>query len=101
YILCDGHLTLRELAELSVRIAGRGRVPPVMPTPLARALAAAGESLSRLTGRPPLLARGELHFLLWNAKPDSTKAQTQLGWQPTPLEDGLRATLHHMNLLPT
>nr|MDQ6915837.1 NAD-dependent epimerase/dehydratase family protein [Actinomycetota bacterium] len=28
YILCDEHLTLRELAETVVRVAGRGRVPP-------------------------------------------------------------------------
>ncbi|NLT06666.1 MAG: NAD-dependent epimerase/dehydratase family protein [Solirubrobacterales bacterium] len=99
YILCDGHVSLRELAEIAVGVAGRGRVPPVMPTPLARALAAAGEPLARLTRKPPLLPKGQLHFLLWNAQPDSTKAQRDLGWQPTPIEDGVRATLRSMGLL--
>jgi dihydroflavonol-4-reductase len=60
-------------------------------------MAAAGEPLARLTGKPPLLPRGQLHFLLWNAKPDSTRAQERLGWEPTPLEEGLRATLAAMD----
>ena len=32
-------------------------------------------------------------FLLWNAAPDSTRAQEELGWEPTPLEDGIRESL--------
>lgn len=93
YILCDGHATLRELAELVVREAGRGRVPPVLPVPLARAFAAGGEALANRIRRPPLLAKGQLHFLLWNARPDSGKAQRELGWTPTPLDEGVRRTL--------
>jgi dihydroflavonol-4-reductase len=100
YILCDEHLTLRELAEAVVRVAGRGRVPPTLPVPLARALAAAGEALARLTRRPPLVARGELTFLLWNPAPDSGKAQRELGWHPTPFAEGLRRTLAELELLP-
>ena len=96
YILCDGHMTLRELAELVVRTAGRGRVPPVLPVPAAKALAAGGEALARVIRRPPLLPKGQLHFLLWNAKPDSSKAQRELGWRPTPIEDGVRRTLLEM-----
>ena len=58
YILCDTHVSLRELAETVVRVAGRGRVPPTLPLPLARALAAGSEALSRVIRRPPLrLAR--------------------------------------------
>jgi dihydroflavonol-4-reductase len=98
YILCDTHVTLRELAETVVRTAGRGRVPPTIPVPAARALAAGSEALSRLTGRTPLISRGQLYFFTWNAAPDSTKAQTELGWQPTPLEEGIRRTLAEMGL---
>ena len=100
YILCDEHLTLRELARTVVRVAGRGRVPPTLPTPLARALAAAGEAAARVTRRPPLVARGELTFLLWNPVPRSEKAQRELGWRPTPFADGLRRTLAERGLLP-
>jgi nucleoside-diphosphate-sugar epimerase len=93
YILCDGHMSFRELAETAVRLAGRGRVPAVMPVPLAKALAAGGEVASRAIRKPPLLPKGQLHFFLWDARPQSGKARRQLGWVPTPLEEGLRAVV--------
>ena len=99
YILCDTHVSLRELAQAVVRIAGRGRVPPTLPPPLARALAAASEALSRVIRRPPLVSRGQLYYFNWNAHPVSAKAQAELGWQPTSLEDGLRHTLAAQGLL--
>ena len=98
YILADGHASLREFAETVVRVAGRGRVPPTLPVPLARAMASIGEGISRVIRRPPLLARGQLHFFLWNAVPDSSKAQRELGWRAVPLEEGIRRTLAAMDL---
>jgi dihydroflavonol-4-reductase len=93
YILCDRHVSLRELAQAVVDVAGRGRVPPTLPVPVAKTLAAGGEAVSRVIRRPPLISKGQLHYFLWNAEPISTKAQTELGWKPTPLEEGLRRTL--------
>jgi len=98
YILSDRHVTLRELAETTVRVARRGFVPPTIPVPVAKLLAAAGERGSRVFGRRPMLARGQLHFFLWNAAPDSTKAQEELGFEPTSLEEGLAATLEAAGL---
>ncbi|GAC1530285.1 MAG: hypothetical protein NVS2B6_18370 [Thermoleophilaceae bacterium] len=77
-----------------MQVAGRGFVPPTLPAMVARPVAVLGERLARLTGRPPPLARGQLEFFLWNAAPDSTRAQEELGWEPTSLEDGLRATVN-------
>jgi dihydroflavonol-4-reductase len=93
YILCDRHVTLRELARTVVRVAHRGRVPPVLPVPVARVLAFSGDALAARFGVKPLVSRGQLEFLLWNAAPDSTRAQEELGWEPTPLEDGIRESL--------
>jgi len=98
YILCDRHVTLRQLADGVVRVAGRGRVPPVLPVSVARGIAGAGEALSRIIRKPPLISRGQLYFMLWNAAPDSGKAVRELGWEPTPLDEGLRATLAGMGL---
>jgi nucleoside-diphosphate-sugar epimerase len=93
YILCDRHVTLRELAQAVVAAAGRGRVPPTLSPRAAWVMAEAGELVARVAGVEPLLARGQLHFFRWNARPDSTKAQDELGWEPTALADGLRAAV--------
>ena len=98
YILCDRHVSMRELANSVVRIAGRGRVPRTLRPGMAQALAFAGEGLSKTIRRPPLLPRGQLYFMRWNAAPDSSKAQAELGWEPTALDDGLRRTLEGMGL---
>jgi nucleoside-diphosphate-sugar epimerase len=99
YILADGYADFRELAETAKRIAGRGRVPPRMPVPVAKAVANLGAGLSRLTRRPPLLPKGQLEYILWQARPDSSKAQRELGWKTTPLDEGVRKTLASMGLL--
>lgn len=99
YILTDAYVELADLARQVVRIAGRGRVPPTMPVPVAKAFAVAGEAVSRVIKRPPMLARGQLHFFQWQAKADASKAQRELGFEPTPLEEGLRRTLDAMGLL--
>jgi dihydroflavonol-4-reductase len=99
YILTDTYVSLKELAEEVVRIAGRGRVPPVMPVPLAKVFATVGEAVSSVIKKPPMLAKGQLHFFQWQARADASKAQRELGFAPTPLEDGLRRTLDAMGLL--
>jgi nucleoside-diphosphate-sugar epimerase len=99
YIVCDTYADFRELAETVVRVAGRGRIPPRMPVPVAYTVSALTEGVSKLTRRPPLAPHGQLHYFLWQARPDSSKAQRELGWQPTPLEDGVRETLDDLGLL--
>jgi nucleoside-diphosphate-sugar epimerase len=99
YILADGYADFRELAEAAVRAAGRGRIPPRMPVPVARAVSALTQGVSRITRRPPLLPRGQLHYILWRARPDSSKAQAELGWRQTPLDEGVRKTLDALGLL--
>jgi dihydroflavonol-4-reductase len=96
YILADGYATLRELCRAAVEAAGRGFVPPAIPGPVARALSAAGSGVSRLIGRPPLLPRGQLEFLRWQARADSSKAQAELGFSPTPWQEGIPLTVRWM-----
>lgn len=96
YILADGYAAGRELCEAAVEAAGRGRVPPTIPVALATMLAVAAEGLSAVIRRPPLLARGQLHFLLWQARADSSKAQAELGFRPTPWREGIRRTVRWM-----
>ena len=99
YILADGYASFREIAKMVKQVAGRGRVPPVMPVPVARALAGVGEGVARVIRRPPLLPSGQLTYFLWQAHPDSSKAQRELGWKPILLEEGIRSALSAMGLL--
>jgi dihydroflavonol-4-reductase len=101
YILTDGYATLKQLAETVVQVAGRGRVPPTMPVPAARVFATVGEGISRVIRRPPMLAKGQLHFFQWQARASAAKAERELGFEPTPLEEGIRRTLEGMDLLGT
>jgi dihydroflavonol-4-reductase len=92
YILAERYHTMHEIAA-AVRDACGSKVPRTLPRWLARTVSASGEALARLTRRPPLLPRGQLHFVLWGAHPSSDRAQKELGWHPTPLAPGLAATL--------
>jgi dihydroflavonol-4-reductase len=96
YLLADGFATMREMLSVAVDEAGRGWVPPTLPLPLAKGMATAGESVSRLIGKPPLLGAGQLHFLLWQARADSSKAQSELGVDFTPWQEGVRETVRWM-----
>jgi dihydroflavonol-4-reductase len=96
YILGDGFASMREIVAAAVAEAGRGWVPPTLPVALARGMAAAGEGVSRLIRRPPLLGRGQLHFLLWEAKVDNSKARDQLGVEFTPWQEGIWRTVRWM-----
>lgn len=93
YILADGYAELRDIARAAVDEAGRGWVPPTMPLAVARGLARTGEALSRVIRRPPLLGSGQLHFLLWRARADSSKAERELGVRFRPWEEGVRQTV--------
>ena len=75
-------------AEAAVDAAGRGRVPPTLPAPVARVARDGRRGGGARDPRPPLLGRGQLHFLLWQARADSAKARDELGFDATPWQRG-------------
>jgi nucleoside-diphosphate-sugar epimerase len=93
YLLADEHVSMKDLAKAMLREAGMDRVPPTAPALLLKALAAASEPLARAFNFTPLVARGPLAFILWNARVDATKARRELDYSPVPLVEGLRRTL--------
>jgi nucleoside-diphosphate-sugar epimerase len=96
YILADGFAAGREIAAAAVDEAGRGRVPFQLPEAVAKALASAGEGVARVIRRPPLIGRGQLTFLLWEARADSSKAREELGAEFRPWDQGIRQTARWM-----
>lgn len=96
YLLGGPYATVREICQIAVAEAGRGWVPPAIPVGVAKAISAAGEAVARVIKRPPLLPQGQLHFLLWQVRADSSKAERELGYSPVPLEQGIAATVRWM-----
>ena len=96
YILADGYATSREICETAVEAAGKGRVPPSLPAGLARGLAVGSEAISRVNRRPPMIGRGQLYFLLWEARADSSKARAELGIEPVDWREGIQRTVRWM-----
>jgi len=96
FILSESWRSLAEIARAVVELRGKGRVPPVLPVFTGHLLAGVGETVSRLTRRPPLVAHGELHFLLAHMVPSSRRAREELGWTAVPFREGLRRTLEDM-----
>jgi nucleoside-diphosphate-sugar epimerase len=94
YLVADEHLSLRELAAQVRELAPQvGALPAVAPAWLLQLLAGPSARLARWFGFKPLIAPGELSFLLWNARVDASKARRELRFEPTPAKQGLRTTV--------
>ena len=94
YILADGYADFRELAETAKRIAGRGRVPPRMPVPVAKAVAV-GRRRALAGDPPPAAAAARASSPTSSGRPARTPRRRSASWagRPTPLEEGVRETL--------
>jgi nucleoside-diphosphate-sugar epimerase len=96
YILADGYATNREICQAAVEAAGKGRVPLSLPAAVARGLAVGSEAISGIIRRPPLIGRGQLYFLLWEARADSSRARAELGIEPLGWREGVERTVRWM-----
>lgn len=102
------------LGEYDERIGDRGYGPhwechqaPALPpggvSVVMKLLATVSAPFARAFGFKPLISPGQLSFLLWNVRVDAGKAQRELGFQPTPLAEGISRTvtfLHQQGLVP-
>ncbi len=68
-------------------------MPPTAPVPVLKVAAGILAPLARVFGFTPLIAPGQLSFLLWDAHVDASKARRELGFQPMALDDGVTRTL--------
>lgn len=96
YLLADTFVTNDELAREIRAQSDLARVPPTGPTWLFKGLAAASEPLAKRLGFTPLVAKGQLTFLLWQVRADTSKAQRDLGFVPFPLADGVARTVRYL-----
>jgi len=93
FILSESYWRLDAIACVVAGQAPSSRVPPVLPLWVARFISEMGELAARLTGRPPLIPSGQLHFLSMDVRPLAQRARRELDWRPVAFEEGLRQTL--------
>ena len=95
YLVSDTYVSNADLVREIFRAAGeQRRVPPTMPAGLMKLVARVSAPLARAFGFKPLLAPGELAFLLWDVRVDTRKAQHDLHYTPMPLAEGVSRTIN-------
>ena len=93
YHLHDAPPTLREVNRLVGRLAGIGAWRPPAPPVALLLLAALLEARARFTGREPFYPLNLRHYVFPDWRASNAKARRELGFRPTPLAEGLRATV--------
>ncbi len=93
YILGGENSTVSRFFELVARTAGLKPLRLKIPYGVVSAIAATEELKARLTGRPPRLTREVVQVYKHDWAYSSAKAQSELGYKITPLEEGLEKTI--------
>lgn len=93
FIFSSYYFTLRELYKQIAAHFQIARVPFTLPLPLAKTVSYAMEAAAKMTHKPPLIPRGQLEFLQWQARPSSVYAQKKLKWHQTPFAEALDETI--------
>jgi NAD+-dependent farnesol dehydrogenase len=92
YLLGGENTTQQHVFDIVARLTGRPR-PRRIPFPIATALGAAEELRVAMFGGTPLVTRGAVEIFRHDWSLDSSAAVREIGYQLTPLEEGLRRTV--------
>jgi dihydroflavonol-4-reductase len=91
YLLSGQWASFKTLAQEIARIKGKKRTPPVMPPWVTLGLLPLVKLWATVTGAPPLYTRQALGHLLYSNKMiDSTRAKTDLQFQPRPFGETIK-----------
>lgn len=93
YLLADAHHSMLEITREAIRIAGQHVDVKVLPDWVMSGVARIGEFLDRRLRLGAPVTRDSLSFTRWDVRVDSTRAQRELGFRPTPLSEGVAETL--------
>lgn len=93
YLLGDAVLPMVEFYRKAAEAAGVRPPTANVPMGLARFAARFSEASARFAGRMPLLSRAALDLAAVDLVVDGSKARTQLGWNPRPLEERIGETM--------
>lgn len=93
YVLNGATVTSADAMESLSRLSGVYEKVRILPPPLIRAAAAAGEAVYRLRGRTPSLCRARIRTLLHGHRYDGSLAERELGLDYTPVDETFAKTI--------
>ncbi len=93
YNICGRSLTHNELNGVVSDLLGIGHWRLSVPRPLMIALAAILEGLAKFTRHEPFYPLNLRHYVFNDWQVSNQKAQAELGFRPTLIEEGLRQTV--------
>ena len=91
YIISEGFLSYKDLFDIA---SDEGGVPPPklgMPHPMLWIMGAVGGGVSRLLRRDSVVTPTSVRLMHIQSELDHGKATRELGWQPNPTADSIRA----------
>jgi dihydroflavonol-4-reductase len=90
YLISDKLISNAEVARIAADAAGVPAPAKSLSLPVTYALAAMGTIKGRLKGTDEHMSLASLRLMRAEAPVDCTKARTELGWEPRPVEDAVR-----------
>ena len=91
YLISDKMISNAEVVRIAAEAVGVAPPSRTIPLPVTYAMAALGTAKSKFTGSDERLTLNALRLMRAEAPVDHSKAVRELGWQPTPVEDAIRA----------
>lgn len=91
YLISEKMISNAEVVRIAADAAGVPAPTRTLPLPAAYALAAISTAKAKLTGSDERLTLNALRLMRAEAPVDHSKAERDLGWQPGPVEDSIRA----------
>jgi len=91
YLISEKMISNAEVVRIAAEAVGVPAPTRTIPLPVTYAMAALGTAKARLRGTDERLNLNALRLMRAEAPVDHSKAVRELGWQPRPVEDSIRA----------
>jgi nucleoside-diphosphate-sugar epimerase len=91
YIISERMIPLKEVVKIAADEAGVAPPRRSISVPALYALSALGSLKARLTGKDAQLSLASVRMMRAEADVDHSKATRELGWEPRPVEESIRA----------
>jgi nucleoside-diphosphate-sugar epimerase len=97
YIISSGHVTMDDLMDMMSRVTGKPKPALRLPPPVMAVIAKVTHFIGTtfFPKSPQRLTPGAIRILRQCRKADITKARTELGFNPTSIEQALRDAYDH------